>query len=92
MAASGAEPACAFNALDCRSSKCVVCCASRGGMEQASAAEDRLLTVLKQVEAKVGSALGAFSDARPVQDEVRLLSCVGHLAMAPAVPVHAHAP
>lgn len=42
----------------------------------ASAAEDRLLMMLKQVEAKVGSALGAFSDARPVQDEARFLNPV----------------
>ena len=48
-------------------------CALRAGVEQASATEDRLLTVLKQVEAKVGSALGAFSDVRPVQDEVRFI-------------------
>ena len=45
----------------------------RSGTEVASAAEDRLLMMLKQVEAKVGSALGAFSDARPVQDEARFL-------------------
>jgi hypothetical protein len=37
----------------------------------ASAAEDRLLMMLKQVEARVGAAVGALSDARPVQDEAR---------------------
>ncbi len=45
--------------------------AGRSGTKVASAAEDRLLMMLKQVEARVGAAVGALSDARPVQDEAR---------------------